>query len=126
MNRSEVEKFIHQNFGGIAQDYPWPDSPEYTVFRHVDNHKWFALIMTVQYTTIKVNQTGTVDILNLKCDPDLIDDLIKAPGILPAYHMNKRHWITIRLDQFENLDLLGSLIDKSYGLTSKKRHRSLD
>lgn len=119
MNRSEVEKFIHQNFGGIAQDYPWADSPEYTVFRHVDNHKWFALIMTVQYTTIKVNQTGTVDILNLKCDPDLIDDLIKAPGILPAYHMNKQHWVTILLDGSCPADCIKTLIDLSYQLTAK-------
>lgn len=119
MNRLEVEKFIHQNFGGIAQDYPWADSPEYTVFRHADNHKWFALIMTVQYATIKVNQTGTVDILNLKSDPDLIDDLIKTPGILPAYHMNKRHWVTVLLDGTCLADRVKTLVDLSYQLTAK-------
>lgn len=119
MNRLEVEKFIHQNFGGIAQDYPWADSPEYTVFRHADNHKWFALIMTVQYATIKVNQTGMVDILNLKSDPDLIDDLIKTPGILPAYHMNKRHWVTVLLDSTCLADRVKTLVDLSYQLTAK-------
>lgn len=120
MNRLEVEKFIHQNFGGIAQDYPWADSPEYTVFRHADNHKWFALIMTVQYATIKVNQTGTVDILNLKSDPDLIDDLIKTPGILPAYHMNKRRWVTVSLDGTCSADRVKTLVDLSYQLTAKR------
>ncbi len=126
MIRSDVEALIHSNFGGIVQDYPWEDSPEYTIFRHADNKKWFALIAKVKYQALNIDKAGSTDIINLKSDPDLIEELIKTPAILPAYHMNKRHWITIRLDQFENLDLLGSLIDKSYGLTSKKRRRSLD
>lgn len=76
--------------------------------------------MTVQYTTIKVNQTGTVDILNLKSDPDLIDDLIKTPGILPAYHMNKRRWVTVSLDGTCSADRVKTLVDLSYQLTAKR------
>ncbi len=123
MNRLEVEKFIHQNFGGITQDYPWDDSPEYTVFRHPDNHKWFALIMTVTYSTLKIDRLGTVDILNLKSDPDLIEDLIKNPGIMPAYHMNKRHWATVLLDGSCPADRIKTLVDLSYQLTAKRLKR---
>ncbi|GAB1262473.1 MmcQ/YjbR family DNA-binding protein [Aurantivibrio plasticivorans] len=39
------------------------------------------------------------DILNLKCDPDeslALRDIF--PGIIPGYHMNKRHWNTLFLD----------------------------
>lgn len=138
MNRESTLKFIRANFGGVIEDSPWQDSPEYTVFRHVDNRKWFALFATVPYSTLakqnphrfckltKVELEGLVDILNLKSDPDLIEEIIKTPGILPAYHMNKRHWITVLLDATCPPERIKSLIDLSYNLTAKKYHSSLN
>lgn len=41
---------------------------------------------------------GTVDVLNLKCEPLMTAPCSHEPGVLPAYHMNKEHWITILLD----------------------------
>lgn len=139
MNRPEIENFIHTNFAGFTQDYPWEDTPEYTVFRHNDNRKWFALIATVSYASLKLPQpnknstnssgleppqpspSNKIDIINLKSDPDLIEELLRSPGILPAYHMNKTHWITIPLNGQCPDDQLKSLIALSYKLTSKKR-----
>lgn len=117
MNRAATETFIHENFAGIIQDYPWEDSPEYTVFRHADNRKWFALITQIKYSTFGVDRPGLVNIINLKSDPDLIEDLLHEPGILPAYHMNKRHWITILLDDSCPASQIQNLIDLSYRLT---------
>lgn len=38
-------------------------------------------------------------LLTLKCDPDRALDLRDAyPSIQPGYHMNKNHWISLRLD----------------------------
>jgi len=124
MNREQTERFIHENFGGIAQDYPWEDTPEYTVFRHADNRKWFALIMTLKYQTLGLEQDGSVNIINLKSDPDLIETLLHEPGILPAYHMNKRHWITLMLDKTCPADHIRHLIDVSYRLTASKSRNS--
>ncbi len=121
MYRSEIEKLIHENFGGIIQDYPWEDSPEYTVFRHADNRKWFALITKVKFSVLHIDKEGAVDIINLKCDPDMIEELVRLPGILPAYHMNKQHWITVLLNGSVKPEKLVSLIDISYQLTAKKR-----
>ena len=117
MNRSQTEAFIHENFAGIIQDYPWADSPSYTVFRHANNRKWFAFIANVRYQTLGLKQPGNVDFINLKCDPDLLEDLLHGPRILPAYHMNKRHWLTIPLDGSCPVDQIKNLIDLSYRLT---------
>ncbi len=117
MNRTQTETFIHENFGGIAQDWPWEDTPEYTVFRHAGSRKWFALIANVKYQTLGIDSPGNVDFINLKCDPDLIETLVHEPGILPAYHMNKRHWVTLLLDDTCDADKIKSLIDLSYRLT---------
>lgn len=131
MDRKSAVKFIHANFGGVIEDSPWQDSPEYTVFRHTDNRKWFALFATVSYATLakqnpqrfaELTETElhlTVDILNLKSDPDLIEEITKAPGILPAYHMSKRHWLTVLLDGSCPSDQIKDLISMSYNLTVK-------
>ena len=37
-----------------------------------------------------------VDVINLKIDDRMFKEmLLKENGILPAYHMNKEHWISV-------------------------------
>lgn len=55
--------------------------------------------------------------LNLKCDPNRAIELREQyAAITPGYHMNKRHWITIRLDGSVPLHLVEDLIVHSYRL----------
>ena len=49
--------------------------------------------------------------------PEMIGSLRKESGILPAYHMNKEHWITILLDGTVEKQKILDLIDISYELT---------
>ena len=43
--------------------------------------------------------THYVDVFNLKVDDMFFRDvIIREEGIMPAYHMNKMHWITVLLD----------------------------
>lgn len=55
--------------------------------------------------------------VNLKCDPGLAEDLRQQfPGILPGYHMNKRHWNTLILDGTIPKEKVLWLIDHSFDL----------
>lgn len=57
------------------------------------------------------------DAMNLKCDPDqalALRDVFE--GIIPGYHMNKRHWNTILLNGSVPDDEIERLIDHSYEL----------
>ena len=55
--------------------------------------------------------------MNLKCDPERALELRdEHESILPGYHMNKRHWNTLVLDQSLGGDLIGDLIEHSYEL----------
>jgi len=38
-----------------------------------------------------------IDVLNLKSPPDLNDSLTDEEHIIPGYHMDKEHWISIIL-----------------------------
>ena len=55
--------------------------------------------------------------MNLKCDPERAIDLRdEHESILPGYHMNKRHWNTLVLDQSLSGNLISELIEHSYSL----------
>lgn len=55
-----------------------------------------------------------MNIVNLKCESDLIPNLIHENGIYPAYHMNKTHWISVDIEGYEDIEKLKMLVDMSY------------
>ena len=61
-----------------------------------------------------------IDVVNLKLDPEMIEDVIKTPGIFPAFHMNRRYWVTVILDGTVDAETLAPLIEMSYNLTMRK------
>lgn len=55
--------------------------------------------------------------INLKCDPEKAQQLREQySGVLPGYHMNKRHWNTILMDGSVSDKMLLTWIDESYAL----------
>lgn len=112
--KQEIIKFITKKYNA-SPEYLWRRYPTYCIFRHQNNHKWFALIGTVSRKTLKIPGDGDVDIINIKTnDPDFFHGV---KGILPAYHMNKNHWITIVLDNTLPIKNIYNLISISYDLT---------
>ena len=57
-----------------------------------------------------------INILDVKCDPDLVGMLIQTYGFLPGFHMNKRHWITTLLDESISEAKTLDFLDTSYDL----------
>lgn len=55
--------------------------------------------------------------VNLKCDPEKAVELREQyPGIVPGYHMNKKHWNTVKFDGSVSDKLILELVDHSYDL----------
>jgi predicted DNA-binding protein (MmcQ/YjbR family) len=55
--------------------------------------------------------------INLKCDPERAQELRgEFEGITAGYHMNKKHWNTVRLDSDVPGPTIRELIDHSHGL----------
>ena len=122
MTKKELFAHIEREYN-VKPDYPWLDSPEGAVFRHGDNRKWFALSMPVPRRYAYPGETGEVDAVNVKCDPILIGMLRGEPGILPAYHMNKAHWVTILLDGTADDERLKFLLRQSFELTKSRKRK---
>ena len=118
MKRKELVEYIQSNYGAVAES-PWDKFPNYIIFRHKNNSKWFALIMDVP--SKKLYEGGNddiIDILDLKVPSELVGSLRLKENIYPAYHMNKEHWVTIQFDSDFPEDELKALIDESYKLTA--------
>ena len=114
--RGAILAYVREKFG-TEPEYPWARYPHYAVLRHQQGRKWYALIMDVPPDRLGLAGDGPVEIINLKSD-GVLDLLISGtPGILPAYHMDKRHWVSILLDGGITPEELFALIDASHALT---------
>ena len=119
MNRVELKQLILDRYG-IEPDYPWRRYPDYEVFRHDSNKKWFALIMDIPKNKLGLQGDEILDVLDLKCDSILIGSLLNETGFFPAYHMNKNSWITVALDGSVENGKIEMLLDMSYEATAQK------
>lgn len=112
------------------------------VFENPDNGKWYGLIMEVDRNKLKKPETlsggkargssqntgSTEDMpkhmteaMNVKVRPETVPELTKREGIYECYHMNKKHWVTVVLeDEVPDEDIM-SLLRESRSFTLGKR-----
>ena len=65
--------------------------------------------------------SGPLDV-SVKCDPEFAADLRSAhDSIVPGYHLNKRHWITVTVGGDAEDELIRQLIEDSYDLVRPRR-----
>ncbi len=123
MNRQTITDYIKKKYG-VSPEYLWKRYPDYVVFRHEDNNKWFALTAGVSRTKLGMTGDIPVDVINLKID-DLFfrDMLIREEGIFPGYHMNKQHWISVLLDGTVSEQQIYDLIDMSFFATASAKKK---
>lgn len=119
MTRKELESYISAQYNSDPE-YPWMTSPSNAVFRHINNKKWFALIMDIPCSKLGMKSDKVISVANFKCDTILIGALTQENGIYPAYHMNKEHWITCTLDGGCADERIKWLLDRSFELTAPK------
>lgn len=93
-----ILKWIKETYA-VNGEYLWNDHPDDVVFRHPENRRWFAMILSVSRHKLYSEQEGEVEILNLKLSPDRLQECLRHPGYAPAYHMNKKYWCTLLLDE---------------------------
>ena len=101
---------------GAEPDYPWQRHPDTAVFRHTGNRKMFCLFLHLQPAKLGLAGEARRPVINVKCRPEYTGALRSLPGIFPAYHMNKEHWLSLMLDEADDRTVW-ELIDGSFRLT---------
>lgn len=76
--------------------------------------------MNVPATRLGFASNGEIDVLNVKVDPDDALVLQYAEGIFPAYHMNKKHWVSLLTEKLPNA-VIEELLETSFRLTEGKK-----
>ncbi len=118
---NRINNYIKNKYNSICE-HLWESAPNYGVYRNNSNNKWFGIIMNINQSKLDKNVNKETEILNVKLD-DKIKDYIDKKGIYPSYHMNKKYWISIILDDTLSDNEIYELIDISYGLCNNNGKR---
>ena len=116
---NEVSNLIKEKYN-VLPEFLWESNPNYGIFRNESSNKWFAIIMNIDRNKLDFKMSGEVEVLNVKLD-DLVDTYLKKEGIYPAYHMSKKSWVSIILDNTLSNKEIMNLIDISYDLSNRKK-----
>lgn len=120
--RKQVLRYAVDTLSALPEA-PWPETPDNVVLRHQTNRKWFGIVLRVRGSVLGLGEADMVDLLNVKGDPIMVAALRAQDGYLPAYHMNKQHWLSIRLDGSVPIQNILPLLDHSYALTDGKHRK---
>ena len=113
---------IYKKYGDMPV-FPWDDFSG-GVFKNPDNGKWYAIVMNINVQKVDKKLTGNVEVVNIKLNPEKIQDLHKEKGFYPAYHMNKKNWISILLNDTVTDKIILDLLEESHNFTLIKRKRT--
>ena len=108
--------YISLHYQGTIE-YLWERSPESGAIRHRDTLKWYGVFMTIDWNKLDAGKSGKIEVLNVKSDQ--VAQFIQQKGIYPAFHMNKKYWVSIPLDGTIADEELFALVDSSWQLTKK-------
>lgn len=101
-------------------EYLWERYPDCGVLRRADNRKWYAVIMTVAGNKVGLSTDNLVEIVDLRATQEVVNSLVEKRGFAPAWHMNKKSWITLLLDGSVELSTVVDMLDNSRNLAAKK------
>ncbi len=113
---NRMANFIIEKYK-VYPEFLWDKYPGYGIFRNSRSNKWFGIILNVDKSKIIHNLTGEIEIINLKLD-DKVLDYINHDGVYPAYHMNKKAWVSVTLDDTLTDEEVMEMVDISYELAN--------
>ena len=112
-------EFIREKFSD-KPEFLWEKFPNYAVFRRKDNRKWYAVIMTIAKNKLGLDGAEELEVLNLRVKPEELDRIFDGEKYFRGWHMNKKSWMTLRLDETLTFEEISARLEKSYLLTAKK------
>ena len=109
-----ISDYIFEAYGS-APEFLWPNIPSYAAFRQPGKKKWYAVMGGVPLNRVdrEAKSTQPVEVINVKVDQGSIKDFLARAGIYEAFHMNKKCWVSIILDDTLQDDAIQRMIDDS-------------
>ena len=118
----QIIKYVQEKYSDKLE-YLWDKFPKYAVLRRKDSHKWYAILLTVTAEKLGMEGNDIVEILDLRIKPTELEEILDERKYFFGYHMNKKNWLTICLNDTVPTEEIFRRIDESYELAVKKKHK---
>lgn len=115
----ELIDYVREKYGDELE-FLWKKFPDNAVWRRKDNEKWYAALLTVTKNKLGIKSNEAVEIIDLRLEPEQLENLIDNEKYFPGWHMNKKNWYTIILDNSVPTKEICQRLDNSYTLAQKK------
>ncbi len=115
-----VLDYVRGKYGDELQ-FLWENLSDSAILRRKDNDKWYAVFMIVERRKLGLDEDGKAEVIDLRADTEVVEREVDGKFYFPAYHMNKKHWLTVCLDGSVAADKICAMIDESYALAGNKK-----
>lgn len=112
-----VISYIRERYG-TELEFLWKETPNNGVMRRADTGKWYGVIMTIPRDRLGFDSKELTEVMNLHTDTSA--DIVDGERYFPGWHMNKKYWITVILDDRVSDSELFEMVDRSYYSVKKK------
>lgn len=115
----EVIKYIKDKYNDDLE-FLWKKFPTNAIWRNKINNKWYGLLLILEEKKLEIESDKLVDIIVLRYQKDKIESIVDNKKIFKGYHMNKKNWITLKLDDTIATKEIYKFIDNSYEISKQK------
>lgn len=112
----EVIKYIEEKYSDKLE-FLWEKFDDNAIWRNKQNNKWYGILLTISKRKLGIESDEIVEAIDLRYQKEKIENILDNTKIFPGYHMNKKSWITIKLDESISIEEIYNLIDNSYKLS---------
>lgn len=112
----EVISYIQERYGDKLE-FLWEKFDNNAIWRNKQNNKWYGILLTLSERKLGIESDKVVEAIDLRYQKETIESILDNTKIFPGYHMNKKSWITIKLDESLDTMEIFNLIDNSYNLS---------
>lgn len=112
----EIIQYVKEKYQDELE-FLWKSSPNNAIWRNKENQKWYAVLLTIPAQKLGIDSMEQLEIIDLRYPKGKTSDIIDNERIYAGYHMNKKSWITIVLDNRVTTERVIELLDNSYLLS---------
>lgn len=112
----QIIKYIREKYNDELE-FLWEKYDDAAIWRNKQNDKWYGLLMIITEDKLGMDSNKIIEVLDIRYQKEESQKIVDNKNIFPGYHMNKKSWITIKLDNTIETKRIKELIDNSYNLS---------
>lgn len=112
----EVIEYIEKRYGDKLE-FLWEKFDDNAIWRNKQNKKWYGVLLIIHEKKLGLKSDSKIEVIDLRYQKEKIENIVDNKKVFPGYHMNKKSWITIKLDNSLDTKTICDLIDNSYNLS---------